>query len=95
MFKRICSLILCGALVVGMTGCGPTTGDDNKTSYELNTSEHKHHLVCKQCKEVFPINDCPLCVYEQHIRDDMDFDVTEHRLEIYGYCKACKKMTKE
>lgn len=70
-------------------------GDDNKTSYEMNTSEHKHHLICKHCKEVFPITDCPLCVYEKHIRDDMDFDVTEHRLEIYGYCRNCKKMTKE
>lgn len=66
-------------------------GDNNKTSYEMSTSEHRHHLICKNCKEVFPINDCPLCVYEQHIRDDMDFDVTEHRLEIYGYCKSCKK----
>lgn len=42
MFKRICSLILCGALVVGMTGCGPTTGDDdNKTSSgSKNNSEY-------------------------------------------------------
>lgn len=70
-------------------------GDDNKTSYEMNTSEHRHHLICKHCKEVFPITDCPLCVYEKHLRDDMDFDVTEHRLEIYGYCRNCKKMTKE
>ena len=67
----------------------------NKTSYEMNTSEHRHHLICKQCREVFPITDCPLCIYEKHLRDDMDFDVTEHRLEIYGYCKNCKKMTKE
>ena len=69
-------------------------GDDNKTSYEMNTSEHKHHLICKQCKEVFPITDCPLCIYEKHIKEDMDFDVTEHRLEIYGYCKNCKKKSK-
>ena len=66
-------------------------GDDNRTYYEMNTSEHKHHLICKTCKEVFPINDCPLCIYEKHLREDMDFDITEHRLEIYGYCKDCKK----
>lgn len=66
-------------------------GDDNKTSYEMNNSEHKHHLICKQCKEVFPLTDCPLCVYEKHIKEDMDFDIIEHRLEIYGYCKNCKK----
>lgn len=66
-------------------------GDDNRTYYEMNTSEHKHHLICKTCKEVFPINDCPLCIYEKHLKEDMDFDITEHRLEIYGYCKDCKK----
>ena len=70
-------------------------GDDNKTSYEITSSTHMHHLICKQCKEVFPLNDCPLCIYEKHLKDDMDFDVTEHRLEIYGYCKNSKKMTKE
>ena len=43
-----------------------------------------HHLICKQCKEVFPLNDCPLCIYEKHLKDDMDFDVTDHKLEIYG-----------
>lgn len=69
-------------------------GDDNKTSYEMNTSEHKHHLICKQCKEIFSLTDCPLCIYEKNIKKDMDFDITEHRLEIYGYCKNCKKSKK-
>ena len=70
-------------------------GNDNKTSYEMNTSEHKHHLICKQCKEIFPLTDCPLCIYEKHIKEDMDFDIIEHRLEIYGYCKSCKKKSKK
>ena len=65
-------------------------GNDNKTSYEMNTSEHKHHLICKCCKEVFAIGDCPLCAYEEMLKKNMEFDVTEHRLEIYGYCKHCK-----
>ena len=69
-------------------------GDDNKTSYEITTSEHRHHLICKECKGIFSLDDCPLCIYEKHIRDDIGFDVTEHRLEMYGYCKHCKKMTK-
>lgn len=70
-------------------------GDDNKTSYEISTSEHRHHLICKHCKDVFPIDDCPLCIYEEHLKKDMDFDVTEHRLEIYGYCKNCKSCKKD
>lgn len=70
-------------------------GSDNTTTYELHTSEHKHHLICKNCKEVFPIVNCPLCDYEASLEKNMDFDVTEHRLEIYGFCKKCKKKAKD
>ncbi|MDU3723074.1 MAG: Fur family transcriptional regulator [Clostridium celatum] len=65
-------------------------GVDNKTSYEMTSSEHKHHLICKNCKGVFYIGNCPICEYEKSLHENMDFDVTEHRLEIYGYCKNCK-----
>ena len=30
-------------------------GDDNKTSYEITSSTHMHHLICKQCKEVLDV----------------------------------------
>ena len=70
-------------------------GDDNKTSYEITSSEHMHHLICKQCKGVFPLTDCPLCIYEEHLKEDMDFDVTDHKLEVYGYCKKCKTKPKD
>ena len=70
-------------------------GDDNKTSYEITSSEHMHHLICKQCKGVFPLTDCPLCIYEKHLKEDMDFDVTDHKLEVYGYCKKCKTKPKD
>ena len=65
-------------------------GVDNKTSYEMTSSEHKHHLICKNCKGVFSIGNFPICEYEKSLHENMDFDVTEHRLEIYGYCKNCK-----
>ena len=42
MFKRICSLILCGALVVGMTGCGPSDskGDASASSGKNSNSDY-------------------------------------------------------
>lgn len=65
-------------------------GDKNITCYEMNTTEAKHHLICKECNGVFPLENCPLCAYKNNLKDDLDFDVTEHHLEIYGYCKTCK-----
>lgn len=41
MFKRMCTLVLCGALVVGVVGCGPTDkGNEKSTSKEKNKSEY-------------------------------------------------------
>lgn len=65
--------------------------DNNKTLYEINDFQHKHHLICNNCKKVFPINNCPLSNYEKLLESSMDFEITNHKLEIYGYCKDCKK----
>lgn len=66
-------------------------GDNNKTLYEINDFQHKHHLICNSCKRIFPINNCPISNYEKQLKLSMDFEVTNHKLEIYGYCKDCRK----
>jgi Fur family transcriptional regulator, ferric uptake regulator len=58
--------------------------------FELNRREHKHHLVCVSCRKMFSIDGCPFEELEKHLHENMDFDVTGHRLEIYGYCRNCK-----
>ena len=65
-------------------------GNDSKTSFEMNTSDHKHHLICKKCSKVVQLKNCPLCKFKKDLHDELDFDITEHNLEIYGYCKNCK-----
>lgn len=65
--------------------------ETNKTCYEMNDMQHKHYLICNGCKKVFPISGCPLHAYESQLEDTLDFTITNHKLEIYGYCKDCKK----
>lgn len=67
---------------------------DTKAVYELNRSEHKHHLVCSGCKKMFPVDGCPLGEYEKQLHERLDFDVTGHRLEIFGFCRECKVVKK-
>ena len=67
---------------------------DSRATYELNHSEHKHHLICSGCKKMFSIDGCPLEEYEKQLKDKMDFDITGHRLEIFGFCKECKSTSK-
>ena len=65
--------------------------DDNKSKYELACKEHRHHLICLSCTKIIHIEDCPLKELEMSLHNKTDFEVTGHKLEIYGYCPACKK----
>lgn len=66
--------------------------DDGKSRYELNHHEHKHHLFCVSCHKLIAIEECPIGELQQIIKKKIDFDVTGHKLEIYGYCHNCKDM---
>ncbi len=64
--------------------------DDNKAIYELFCDEHHHHLLCVDCRRVFPVEGCPLEGYERLIEKQLNFTVKGHNLEVYGHCKDCK-----
>ena len=64
---------------------------DSKAYYELNRSEHKHRLICSGCKKMLSIYGCPLEDYEKLLKDKTGFEITGHRLEIFGFCKECKR----
>lgn len=53
--------------------------------YSLRTERHGHYAVCLGCHKREPLEVCPV----KHF-DAGDFTVTGHKLEIYGYCKACR-----
>lgn len=65
--------------------------EDGKARFEFNHDEHRHHLFCVGCHNVISIDDCPMGELQEAIKEKMDFDVTGHKLEIYGYCRNCRK----
>lgn len=63
--------------------------EGNKSMYELVRNEHRHYLVCVGCKRVMPVNGCPLQGYEKTLEEKTRFQITGHKLEIYGWCPLC------
>lgn len=62
----------------------------NGMLYELRKNdEHHHHIICKGCGESVTIDFCPMEDIEKTL-SKAGFEATEHRFEIYGYCKECK-----
>ena len=63
---------------------------DGTVVYELNRGEHTHYAVCIECHKRVPLEKCPFAHLHLEKESD-DFTLTAHKLELYGYCKDCKK----
>ncbi len=66
--------------------------DDGKARYELKHVHHKHYVICIGCHKTITIEECPFGEFEKLLKKKIDFDVTEHKFEIYGYCQNCKQL---
>ena len=65
--------------------------DDKCRRYELDKeNEHHHHLICFECGEITEFNDDILEDFEENIKDEHSFEVVDHRIKFYGYCRVCQ-----
>lgn len=59
------------------------------SGFELtNLNQHHHHLICKSCGRTSTINFCPFEALNPEVMEG--FEPTDHKFEVYGYCKSCK-----
>jgi Fe2+ or Zn2+ uptake regulation protein len=63
--------------------------DRMENRYEVNTTEHIN-LICKGCKKIIDYKP-PFIIDTDEIAKRFSFQVTDSRLEYYGYCQECRK----
>ena len=64
---------------------------DGTVVYELNRGDHTHYAVCIACHKRVALESCPFAHMHMHMpKANDDFEITGHKLELYGYCKQCK-----
>lgn len=65
---------------------------DGRCRYEFNRKDehHHHHLICIKCGEVSEFDDDLLESLEAEIEKRNGYQVMDHDLKFYGYCKQCK-----
>lgn len=64
---------------------------DGTVVYELNRGEHTHYAVCIECHKRVALESCPFA--HMHLDTEAgDFLITGHKLELYGYCKDCRRI---
>ncbi|WP_027308809.1 Fur family transcriptional regulator [Caloramator sp. ALD01] len=73
-----------------------TNMDANSTCfYEIiDLDNHHHHIICTQCGKTKAIDFCPLEMFKSNIEDE-DFELLDHKVELYGICSECKKKPKK
>lgn len=60
------------------------------TLYDLNQTGHKHYAVCVDCHKIMAMENCPMDDFKPKFKED-DIYVIGHKVEIYGYCRDCKR----
>lgn len=66
--------------------------NDGRSRYELNLNEdhQHHHLICTKCGRVVEVEEDLLEQLEHEIEKKYNFEVVNHNVKFYGYCRICK-----
>ncbi len=67
--------------------------EDGYVRYEIGKSGEKshrhHHLICLGCKKVISFQNDLLDDLENQIYESTSFQVVNHEVKLYGYCREC------
>ena len=65
----------------------------SNVKYKLCELEnHHHHIVCKACGNVVELNFCDISDWSKKVTESTGYQVVDHQLNFYGFCKSCKKV---
>ena len=67
---------------------------DGQSRYELDLTDdehYHHHLICLECGEISEFKGDLLDSLEDKIASETDFEIVDHSLKFFGYCKKCQK----
>jgi len=65
---------------------------DNLTRYEpLSAEDHHDHLICLRCNSITEFENPKIERLQEKIAEDFGFFTVSHKMELYGYCSACRE----
>ncbi|MCF3943604.1 peroxide-responsive transcriptional repressor PerR [Oceanobacillus alkalisoli] len=70
------------------------TYGDSSSRFDCTTSEH-YHIICNSCGKIVDFHYPSLDEVESLAEQVAGFDISYHRLELYGTCEECKAVGTE
>jgi Fur family ferric uptake transcriptional regulator len=66
--------------------------EDGHMHYEhVYGHDHHCHMRCLGCRQIIEFHNDDMEKVEKSVGADHNFQVTGHKLEIYGYCASCRE----
>jgi len=65
------------------------TYGDSSSRFDCNTEDH-YHIICDSCGKIVDFHYPSLDEVEKLAEQVTGFDVSHHRMEVYGTCKNCQ-----
>ena len=63
---------------------------DGSIAYRASHKAHHHHLVCISCGATQDVHLHDVEDVMSRVREETDYELVSHRLEIYGVCPDCR-----
>jgi Fur family transcriptional regulator, peroxide stress response regulator len=67
------------------------TYGDASSRFECNLSDH-YHIICESCGKIVDFHYPSLDEVESLAQKVTGFNVSHHRMEVYGECKECQEL---
>ena len=69
--------------------------EEGRVRYEQQfKTAHHDHMICLECGETLEFVNQQIERLQEKAAAQFGFEMIDHRMEIFGYCKRCKKNTK-
>ena len=67
------------------------TFQDGTARYEFYYGkEHHDHMICMRCGSYIEAVDMKIERLQEKMAEEHGFQLVDHRMELYGYCKSCQ-----
>ena len=67
--------------------------EDDELHYQLSHRDHHHHLLCVECGLSEDLTGCDIEDALASASAFHGFELSSHRLEVYGRCRECRRST--
>ena len=67
---------------------------DGQTRYEAAIGRHHHdHLICTNCGKIIEFENDRIEALQDVVARRHGFKVTSHKMELYGLCRECQRLS--